>query len=515
MSIYHLIRRQHFVSLQEKVKNFTTFATHLVRGADSPGLSGNGSEETKHVLVVEQAAGKRWKIVEANIDADGIRVTGAQSFEEGIKGSASEMVADRNKSTVVLVPNSGKSVCRVIEVGDAPSGQLDHMVALRLEAELPYPVTDSVWAYKPIQNGKGTIASVSVIAVASDEVASAESELAKGGIQGTAMEFAAGGLAELANASGSPTGTTAVAKLDHGEAILAIAHDAVLCYVRHIRVHPIPKEGDFSTEEWATALGQELRQSIYDYTLRNGSSAPTELMVTGERMGVEGSAEALGAHLDIPVVPIDSPGVFELSKPESIEGDFLTEYSVLAGALVAMRRRMLGQPTAAPPLRRKRRAFGSVDWDKRRFRLFSLNAVLLLLFTASLFGVQSLRLNSADRLVRESQPLLQGLERNREEVDVLLFEDRRRRSVLDTMMALSEALPPAINIETLSIDSRGKISISGKAKTVEVASDTAIAALRDSPFFINPKFNGATREKKEFSFQITCELRGGSRRIKQ
>ncbi len=503
------------MSLQEKVKNFGSFATRLVRGAESLGLAGKGSEGTKRVLVVEQAAGKRWKMVEAKIDADGIRVTGARSFEDGIEGSASEMVADKNRSTVVLVPNSGKSVCRVLEIGDAPLGQLDHMVALRLEAELPYPVTDSVWAYKPIKNGKDTIASVSVIAVASDEVASAESELAKEGIRGIAMEFAAGGLAELANASGSSTGTIAVAKLDHGEAILAIAHDAVLCYVRHIRVPPIPEEGDSSTKEWARALGQELRQSIYDYTLRNGSKAPSELMVTGERVGVEGSVEALGAHLDIPVVLIDNPGVFDLSKPESIEGDFLADYSVSAGALVAMRRRMLGQPTAAPPLRRKRRAFESVEWDKRRFRLFSLNAVLLLLFTASLFGVQSLRLNSADRLVRESQPLLQGLERNREEVDILLFEDRRRRSVLDTMMALSEALPPEIKIETLAIDSRGKISISGKAKTVEVASDTAIAALRDSAFFINPKFNGATREKNEFSFQMTCELRSGGRRIRK
>ena len=95
------------------------------------------------------------------------------------------------------------------------------MVALRLEVELPYPVADSVWMYEPRTNSEGTISNVLVIATASSEIASAESELRKGGLRGAAMEFAAGGLAELANVSGAANGTTAVASINGNKKALA------------------------------------------------------------------------------------------------------------------------------------------------------------------------------------------------------------------------------------------------------------------------------------------------------
>ena len=497
------------MSLSQKIKSYGNFAMRLVRRGES------GAAGTEHVLVLEQAGRNAWKVIEAKLEATGITVLSARSFEEGLAGSASEMLGNLNNSTVTLVPDSGKSVCRLLEIPDASPDELKRMVALRLEVELPYPVADSVWMYEPRTNSEGTISNVLVIATASSEIASAESELRKGGLRGAAMEFAAGGLAELANVSGASNGTTAVAKVDDDVAILAIAHDTALCYARHIRLRPPAKEDGAPADEWVTLLAQELRQSIYDYTLRTGNAAPDHLMVTGERMKDEGFVETLKARLEIPVIPIDCPGMFHLSDPESIEGDLLADYPVLVGVLISMRRRMLGQPTAAPLFRQRRRDFWAMDWGNRRFQLFGLNAVLLLLFIASLFGVQSLRLDSADRLIGESQPLLQSLELQREEVDILQYENRRRRSVLDVMMALSEALPQEITVETLAIDSRGKISISGKAKSVEIASDTAIAALRASTIFINAQFNGATREKEEFSFQMTCELRGGGRGIRK
>ncbi len=506
------------------------------------------------VLQQPSAALNTWKVVEAELNATGITVlrarlslrdslakrSSAQSREEGSsEGSVSEMLGNLNGTTVTLVPDSARSVCRLLDIAAAAPEQLKHMVALRLELELPYPVADSVWVCEepqqwrePGTNGDGTIPKVLVIAAAAEDIALAESELRNVGVRdGVAMEFAAGGLAELAadashqlgeaslraeaspstNASGPANGTAAIANLDGDEATLAIAHHAALCYSRNIRVGPVASGG----QGLAQLLGQELRQSIYDYTLRTGNGAPVELLVTGELMGDEDLVGTLTEHLGIPVKPMDCPDLFDLPKPELVEGDLLADYPVLAGVLISMRRRMLGQPAAAPPLRRRRRRFGTMDLGNRRVQLFGLNAVALLLFAASLFGVQALRLDSADRLMRESQPLLQSLERHREEVDILQYEAGRRRPVLDTMMALSEALPKEIKVETLTIDSRGKISIGGKAKSVEMASDTAIAALRASTFFVNPQFNGATREKEEFSFQITCELRGGRRGIRK
>ena len=495
--------------LSQRIEGYRKSAARLLR------RGGNGAQGTEDVVVLEQSAGGTWKVVEAKLDAEGITVHRARCFEGGLSDSAPAIFGSLNGCTVTLVPDSAKSLCRLLEIADASPDQLERMVALRLEVELPYPVADTTWVYEPRTNGDGSISKVLVLATASSEIASIEAVLRKSGVRNAAMEFAAGGLAELANAAAPATGTTAVVKLDRDEAVLAIAHDAELCYARHIRLRPVSEEERAPTEEWTTSLAQELRQSLYDYTMRTGNAAPERLLVTGQRMIDEGFIEALKTRLGMSVEAIECPEIFKASTSDAIEGDLLADYSVAIGVLISMRRRMLGEPTAAPPFRRKGRSFGKLEWGNRRFQLFSINAVLLLTFIASLFGVQSLRLNSADRLMRESQPLLQSLERNKEEVDILLFEDRRRRSVLDTMMALSEALPAEIKVETLSIDSKGKISISGKAKTVEMASDTAIAALRASPLFTNPRFNGATLEKKEFSFQLTCEIRGSARRVRR
>jgi hypothetical protein len=62
----------------------------------------------------------------------------------------------------------------------------------------------------------------------------------------------------------------------------------------------------------------------------------------------------------------------------------------------------------------------------------------------------------------------------------------------------------------LKIDAKGTVTIAGKTKSVEEASDKAISAMRTSRLLANPSFLGATQGEDGFTFQITCELGGGS-----
>ena len=89
---------------------------------------------------------------------------------------------------------------------------------------------------------------------------------------------------------------------------------------------------------------------------------------------------------------------------------------------------------------------------------------------------------------------------------ILEYEDKQARSIVDVMAALAETLPAELQIQSVSIDAKGKITLFGKADSVDLVSDKAIPALEASKTFINPKFNGATREKEKYDFQITCEL---------
>ena len=161
------------MSLSQAIKRYGSVAARLVRRGE------NGAAGTEHVLVLEQAAGNTWKVVEAKLDAEGITVLRAQSFDEGLAGDASNMLGNLNSSTVTLVPNARKSVCRLLDIADVPPAQVEQMVALRLEVELPYPIADSVWVYEPRTNGEGAISNVLLMATPSNEIDLAEAELRK------------------------------------------------------------------------------------------------------------------------------------------------------------------------------------------------------------------------------------------------------------------------------------------------------------------------------------------------
>ena len=71
------------------------------------------------------------------------------------------------------------------------------------------------------------------------------------------------------------------------------------------------------------------------------------------------------------------------------------------------------------------------------------------------------------------------------------------------LLALAEALPKGIVISDLTVDSKGNVTILGKAPSVEVASQAA-NALSNSEKFANAQLWRASKEKEGVIFRITC-----------
>jgi hypothetical protein len=186
--------------------------------------------------------------------------------------------------------------------------------------------------------------------------------------------------------------------------------------------------------------------------------------------------------------------------------ELLEQFPSCIGALLAVQRSQRGERTAAPALR-CRRPSRLASLPHRRAVLIGINVALAVALAVASFGVRKARIVEATRAAQRGNSFLQDMEKLQNEVDVLEYEGRRQRPALDTVLALAEALPKNLKIATLSVSPSGKIALTGTCATVEDASDKAIAALKASKRFVNPKFLGASKQEQEFKFRMTFELR--------
>jgi len=478
--------------------------------------------KNRRVMVLERTSSREWKAVEADIGGDRITVSRAEILRrpDDAEGFPSGPDFDRfaNNGDVILVSSSETAVCRSIDVPRASADETRRIVALRLETELPYPVAESTWVWER-QEAAGTDAgTVLVTATATAEIAEAEEELRAKRKHCTSVELDGACLAELAVACSPSVDTVALVSVSGEYATLAIADAGKLRYVRRISLDAARVEGVRAGGEWVSRLANELDQSVYDYLLRHGGDGPKRILVAGEGMSIEGFVETLGARLKPPVEKALLPEIVHVPDSAAVGGEVLEEFPECIGALIATHRRLRGERTAAPALRRHVRRFREINLRNKRVALICVNAVLLVELIVMAFVVQGAQLRAARRAIDESQPLLQDLALLEDEVEILQYESRRQRPILDALLPITEALPRNIKVETLKIDSRGRVTITGKTKSVEEASGKAISAMRASGALANPRFLGATQGAKgeeEFSFTITCELRGspgGARR---
>lgn len=470
------------------------------------------SDNTFRVFAVEQTEDSRWKIVDAQIGSEHITILDAYTLDEQSfqvdEQTAYSILDPENEGDIILVPDSRQSICRLLDIPDVPQAQLEQVVSLRLEVELPYPPDQSTWSFARQGIDAEGNAPVLLLAAAKPPITLAEDYLKTKGIQCNGLEVAQGSLAELAALSESTTDTVAIAKIDDQQVLLTISHKGTLSYTRHARLEFAPMHGNGSSEKWFDSLAQDLRQSMMDFSMRRGHEAPATLIVTGNALTEDSHCEALNSRLHIPVELLPYPDIVRHEKPALMGDELLQDYSIGLGVLVALYHRQKGEASIAPALRQKT-TISSLNLTRITKKLLTVNALLLLALFISIYAVQRVRLNTTERFIDESKPLVATMDKLEEEVDILKYEEGQRRPVLDVLMALNEILPKELKVESFNIDRKGKLVITGTTKSVEAVSDNVYEAIKDSPLFKNPVFGGATSGKKGFGFTLSCELSAG------
>lgn len=468
-------------------------------------------DRCRTVVVLKRDSGNRLKGVVADIGGDRITIVRAGVFGQSHDTSDGSGRWDLNplprhdELSLVLVSN--RAVCRLFALPTATREQTRRMASLRLETELPYPVADSAWVCERQTGGAPNVGgNVLVIAAPTGDISPAEKNLRSVGVRCNSVTLDVAALAELATSSHYTEDTLAVAAVGEMTTVLAIVDRGKLRYARRIMAGSVdPNVGNAATAG-VRRLAEELHQSIHHYALHDGSREPLRMILVGEGAGTEQVVTALSDRVGIPVDVAPFPENMSIEAASIAEDNLLMEFPACVGAVLAMHNTLRGNPTAAPVLRSQRAPLiKSVQIN--RTVLIGINLVLFAAVIATLFIVRTAHISVGRRIGRQGDPSLADMDRLKSEVGVLEYENALQRSILDSLLALSGVMPKGVKAETLTIDHKGKIAISGIAGSVEDASEKAISAMKASKVFMNPKFLGATKVKKGFKFRITCELR--------
>ena len=457
-------------------------------------------KKTSRVIVLEKAGPSDWKVVEAQTDGKGITLLSARVLDETRSSGIGKLA---NGAHIILVTNSDKALCRWLALPNATAEQVRRMVALRLETELPYPVGKSVWICEPQhRKTEGADSVTLVMAVPSEDLAAAESQLRSAGLRCDEVILDAAAIAEIVAADPTADEAEAVAAVGEKMTILAIVHNGRLCYARRVHIGT----GDGTVHE----LINELGQCFHHYALNNNTDKPARMLLVGQSARDEDFIATLSARLGMPVAPATISEDMQLASPDTSESELLQKFPACVGALLASHRMRNGRCAAAPALRRRKLPF----FTSTRFKAAIIAAVNLLLVAgliAVLFSVRKARIAAADSLIKEGQPLFAMSESLPGNVKVLEFENRLPRPILDTLLALADIMPKGLKIASISIDPNHKVTISGIAPSVE-ETEKAIAAMKKSERFMNPKSLASTLQKDGRTFGITCELKKTSAR---
>lgn len=458
--------------------------------------------QVRRVMAVELHADGESRCVLAEIGGDRPVVLGARAFGAGDTG---KMPAFAHGASAVLLANSERSICRRLDVPNTACVTVQQMIALRLEAELPYPVADSLWVYDQgpavCANGKHVL----VVAVPKADVDAGRNTLHGLGAPCARVEYDASSLAELAGIGTPAELPRAVARIDGNRILLAITQEGTPRYVRRIRIGSPASAGGEAGSDWAARVAREINQSMHEYQMRTGGQPPACLLVAGETCGDEGLLAGLRGALGIEVSEAAVPQSLN-TVHASVSDRLVKDFPACLGAVIALHRRARGERAMTPPLLCEAETSASSNLYGRRASLSVACGILCVMLVASAFAVRSARIAAADGALAELKPLSGALTRIQEETDILQYESRRQWPVIDMLEALATALPAEITVDTLTLSSDGKVSIKGKTKSVAAASETAIAALEGSGLFAKCTFLGATEDKDKFAFQIACDL---------
>ena len=463
-------------------------------------------------MALEQVSEERWKCVMADIGGERLRVLRSGYFVSG-SDRAYDATALRGlqlsgAAEVTLVHASDKAVCRLYAMPLATAEQTRRMISMRLETDLPYPVPDSTWVCER-EEARGTTAgeSVLVIAAPTSEIVEAQAALIGADVRSNRVMLDAGALAELASFGYQAEETLAIVSVGELKTTLVISNRGKLRYARYIKTRSLQTDAENDVAQGVRELADELDQSIHHYALLEGSHSPSRLLVLGEGSSSSSVVQGLGDRMGIPVEWASCPGSVEMVASDSSVDDLVATFPSCLGALIAMHRRIRGESTAAPALNEQKSSLVG-NLRVKRAALVGANLLFGIVLISALFGIRKGLIASGKRIAKDGQSIVMNLDRLQSEVDVLQFERGRQQHFLDALLLLTELIPKGITIETLTIDKKGNLAISGIAPSVESASQETISAMKASTAFANPKFLGATKHDKKFKFRMSCELSG-------
>lgn len=456
-----------------------------------------------HVIVLERA-GDQCKVLEAAISGSALLIRRASVVPKAASGAggADTLPHLNNRAEVILLATSDRSICRMMKMPAASAEDTMRMVALRLETELPYPLADSLWACERAgAPDAGSGSPVLVLATPREEIAASERMLGFAGRNPWAVQLDAAALAELVPATAPIVETVALCRIGERATDLVIVRQGKLQYARRLFV------GCAGAPDAAAVrrLCGELDQCIHHYALSSETAEPKRLLIVGEGSRAGGLAQALQQATGMPAEVLTIPAAVQLNGRVGAGNALLAEFPACIGALLAVQRRQRGERAAAPPLRRRKTPL-LASVPHRRAALAGIAVALAVALAAASFGVRMARIAEAARAVRKGQPFLQDMDRLKNEVDILQYEDGLQRPLLDTLLALAETLPKSLKLATLNISPSGKVVITGTCPNAEEAGK-AKDALKAGKTFTNPKLGNLTKQEQEYKFTMTCELK--------
>jgi len=183
----------------------------------------------------------------------------------------------------------------------------------------------------------------------------------------------------------------------------------------------------------------------------------------------------------------------------------LAGYPACVGALVGLHRKLCNQPAAAPPLRLAKPRLRERSWARMAAGIAA-TVLLAVALVAALFVVRAAQLRSATRIMDQSGSLSSDIEQLRSEESILKDEMGMRRPTLDVLLALSDVLPKSINVESITLDKKGALRVSGTTPSAEDVSVKAFAAMEKSGLFRGMDLPGINKEKEGYGFTFTCEV---------
>ena len=403
----------------------------------------------------------------------------------------------------VLVAHSRRTVCRELDVPVLSDEETRGMLELRLEAELPYGVSEAMWAWMRLdESTREGSAPVLCLEMPAEDVSGPEKELAAAGRAPEFVDCREAALAHLA-LTGRSDDTVAVAAIEEGRATVVVVRHGKLHYARTLAHAPGDADRD---DAGLRSLAREINQTLQHYALTRDVAGPQQVLLTGNGKNIEVVEQALADTAGLSVRAAALPDNMKIHDERAEPDKIAAEFGSCLGAFLAAHRRVTGGKVAAPSLRsraaqpRKRMVSG-------RVALIGLTVLLIVGCVWAAFGARKARLRAAERAVENSGSLLRRIEVLEEETEILQRENQQKIMVLDSLRAMSEALPKGIDISDLTIDANGSVTLVGRAQSIEVASRGA-TALSDSKEFAGARLERTSTDKGKVTFRITCKVAG-------